>query len=214
MASPAMHLTIARSLAQTKRITNTARFTLGQIYPDLIASCSQNHADSHYKSTICEGQKKMIDFARFQATYHDKFLSDSFYLGYYLHLVQDAFYRKYLFIDHGYRVTSKKDTENLHHDYSILNEYLVTKYHLDCNLIIPEDIIDLSGVDPLQLQDALQRTKDQMNCKPEGEPFFFTKLMADEYIKEAIELCSKEYDAVLSGQTYLDPIDFSWNLHA
>lgn len=213
MASPSMHLAIGTYLEQTKEITNITRYTLGQIYPDLLASCSHSHADSHYKSSICEGRKKMIDFAHFHSIYQEQIVTDSFYLGYYLHLVQDAIYRKYLFIDHGYRVTSKKDTQNLHHDFGILNEYLVTKYHVDCDITIPEDIIEIFDTDSIQLHEALQRTKNQMHSKPEGDIIFFTESMADEYIEEASELCSKEFDAILSGESYLDPIAFSWNLY-
>lgn len=214
MASTLMHLAIAKRIESKKHIVDKSRYRIGQILPDVNASSSNNHNDSHYKVTICDGMKKMFDFSEFYHTCKEKILSDDIYLGYYLHLVQDAFYRKFLYIDSGYQVTSKKDVEVLHNDYRILNSYLVSNYEIGDNLRTPESLPEelISEKNRPDLQEFLQEIAIQRTIKQEGKLFFFTETMADEYIAKATELCCKEFDAIMLGHSCLNPIDYAWEL--
>ena len=47
---------------------------------------------------------------------------DDLYLGYYLHLVQDLYYRNYLYVENHWNSAIPGNVEKLHHDYCVLME--------------------------------------------------------------------------------------------
>ena len=55
---------------------------------------------------------------------------DDFYLGYYLHLVQDVLYRRFVYDKYHWNPMIPGNVERLHRDYAIVNGYIIKKYNL------------------------------------------------------------------------------------
>lgn len=216
MASRTMHLAIANKMKEYNVINNFTRYEIGQILPDAITHGLANHADSHFKATVCDGKKKMIDFAEFRSNFEYEIVSDDLYLGYYLHLIQDGIYRKFLYHDYGYKVTCPEDVEVLHKDYRLLNTYIVSKYHLENYSVIPEGFEKekINNIYPFSLANYLEDMKNDFIPYQSGETNFFTKAMVDEYITECSELCSRELINIKTGQTCVNPMNYAWELPA
>ncbi len=214
MASRTMHLAIAKKMKENNVINNYSRYVIGQILPDAITHGLVNHADSHFKVSVCDNRKKMIDFEEFRNKYSYEILSDDLYLGYYFHLIQDAIYRKFLYYDYGYTVTCREDVEVLHNDYRLLNSYLISKYQLDNYLVIPEEFEKdkINNIYPFSLDNYIEDTKNDFLPYHTGETKFFTEAMADEYINECFKLCYTELINLKEGKVYLKPMDYGWEL--
>ena len=214
MASRTMHLAIAKEIEGHNPINNIYRYEIGQILPDAITHSLSNHADSHFKSTVCDGRMKMIDFAKFRSDFQDEIATDDLYLGYYFHLIQDGIYRRFLYYDYGYKVTCPEDVELLHNDYHLLNTYLVSKYHLQNSFSKPEGFEKekINHVYPFSFDAYLEDLKNDFLPYRSGKTVFFTESMADEYISSCSELCNREFESVQSERTCVNPMDFAWKL--
>ena len=64
---------------------------------------------------------------------------DELYLGYYLHLIQDIIYRHFVYDKYHWNPLIPSNVEKLHRDYAIGNYYVVQKYRLKNEVIIPAD---------------------------------------------------------------------------
>lgn len=65
---------------------------------------------------------------------------DDLYLGYYLHLVQDLYYRNYLYVENHWNSAIPGNVEKLHHDYCVLNGRISQRYGLSKDKISALDI--------------------------------------------------------------------------
>lgn len=214
MASSLMHLAIAKRLISDGIVQDNLRFQLGVILPDAMRPDQVNHADSHYKATVCDGTKKMIDFTRFRSEFQAEVDRDDLYLGYYTHLVQDAIFRKFLYSDHGYCVTCREDVEVLHRDYHLLNTYVVSEYHLENEIKVPEAFEDkrISHKFPFRLESHLEQIKSDFIPEKGGKIQFVTEAMVDEYIETCYQICKQELEQVRAGHTGINPMDYAWEL--
>lgn len=116
MASRIMHLAIAGGVAQKTEIKDIKRFRLGIVLPDAY-SPEVNTEISHLKINILEGTKKTYKLAYFRETYADEIIKDSLYLGYYMHLIQDILYRKFVYDKYKWNPMIEGNVKRLHNDY-------------------------------------------------------------------------------------------------
>ena len=65
---------------------------------------------------------------------------DDLYLGYYLHLVQDLYYRNYLYVENHWNSAIPGNVEKLHHGYCVLNGRISQRYGLSKDKISALDI--------------------------------------------------------------------------
>lgn len=202
MASSLMHLAV------------TERLLDGAVRPDLLRLGSVLAdawgQDGHFRGQAPDG-RKFYDLARFRAQYGERLLRDDFCLGYYLHLVQDMFYRWFLYVDRGWKRRTPEDVARLHEDYRLLNPFLVREYALKPLRLPPE----LRG-HPLLAQSACTFLTDmhgQFLPYGGGEPFVLTESLAAEYIDRAAALCLAELDALRGGAPGADPMDYAYGLH-
>lgn len=214
MASRIMHLAIAGEIAKKIDIQDINRFRLGIILPDAY-SAGINTAISHLKTKILNETKVTYRLAYFRETYHAEILQDSLYLGYYMHLIQDILYRKFVYDEYKWNPMPKENVERLHNDYRLLNTYLIKKYGVSNELDIPNEIekeklFDIYPYDLQQLRNDLQ--DDFRTCQEEKE-FFFSTHMADEYIRRTISKCVLEIDALRNGGFLIDEESYAWNVH-
>lgn len=73
------------------------------------------------KIPIYDGVKKTYNLTRFREMFQENMKIDSLYLGYYLHLIQDIVYRKFVYTDYQWNPKIPGNIERLYHDYQLIN---------------------------------------------------------------------------------------------
>ena len=211
MAQRTIHLAMAKLISQEIKIKNRKRFEFGHILPDAVSN-RENRDKSHY---IKKGRYVVYDFQQFAKEYADKLLEDDLYLGYYMHLVEDVFFRK-LFYAHNKKQDIGKNPEKvkvLHNDYHLLNSYIVDKFQLEDKIEIPslfekEEINHIADFSKIE-EYLFQLHKDFNDCK-NGQTVYFTENMLDEYMDKYLVKCVEEIKAVRYGASSLNVEDYSW----
>lgn len=214
MASRIIHLAICKQLEDVIEVKDVNRLRIGHVLPDAIIRGHEAHATSHYKITVCEEKKKMIDFSGFYRQFSTKILEDSLYLGYYFHLIEDAIYRKFLYYDYQMGVNRKSEfRKTLYDDYVILNRYLINNYRLTNKINIPVHFIEeeINEIYPFVLDNFLLDMTKDFDCSIKGKTKYFTESMVEEYIDKCMSVCKKELDTIQKGNSYLNPLDYSWS---
>jgi protein-tyrosine phosphatase len=214
MASRIIHLAICKQLEKVLEVKDVNRLRVGHVLPDAIIRGDKAHAASHYKLTVCEGKKKIIDFTSFYKQFSEKLLEDSLCLGYYFHLIEDAIYRKFLYYD--YQLIGNRGhefLEALYKDYSILNGYLIKTYKLTNTLKLPEHFEEdeINKIYPFILQEFLLDISNDFKFSIDEQTKYFTEDMAEEFIEKCITICKMEYEKIKTGKSCLNPFDFAWD---
>ena len=100
MPSWSIHLKIASELNKKLKVDRD-KLLFGSLLPDTNKDCKLNRFDSHYYGEArfpeCPDEH-MIEMDRFLRDYEDK-LSDPLILGYYIHLLTDHFYNRYIYLN-------------------------------------------------------------------------------------------------------------------
>ncbi len=210
MASRIIHLAIAHLLCARAEIGDKHRFLMGSIIPDAKMDSVLRNAP-HFLRHLPDG-RICYGLREFLALYGDRLRDDEFYLGYYLHLIQDAEYRRYMYSERGWNAHTPSNVEKLHADYRKINRYLIDKFGLENTLLSPagfedEDVCRRFGFDLGAFLDALQG--DFQNAEA-GEYFFFTPGHAEGFIARALEACLRELEALQSGLPLYDEEARAW----
>ncbi|MCR4587600.1 MAG: tyrosine-protein phosphatase [Lachnospiraceae bacterium] len=210
MASSVIHLAITNELTKRRTFKDPARLRLGSVLPDAGTS-----GKSHLKKKVWGCNKNTYDFERFRELFGERMRADDLYLGYYLHLVQDLVYRHFVYDKYHWNPNIEGNVQLLHRDYEIGNTYVIRKYQLVNDLVIPADfraepLTQVCEPDPVSFMHTMDSYfKDVVD----GEIFFFTKEMADEYIGEALEVCLQELEELDKEETGipLDGYEHAWD---
>lgn len=213
MASRVIHLAIANEIIKEVQINDIERFRFGIILPDAYKHNIQSATDSHLKYSNEDGTKKTFKLAWFRETYGGLMNEDELYLGYYLHLIQDIVFRYFVYSLHNWDPYPNGNIERLHNDYRLLNNYVIDKYNITNSLIIPDDINDepIFGIYPFDTEQLMSDFKTDFKSYNNGETFFFTKKMADDYIKMATEKSLVEVKALENGTSSIDELKWAWD---
>lgn len=212
MASTIMHMVITELAAKAVSIQNTERLLLGAVLPDAYTD-GVPKKKSHLDRYICGNAKKTYDLTGFRKHFEAEMKTDNLYLGYYLHLIQDLIYRDFVYREHHWNPCIPGNVERLHHDYSLLNDYIIKKYYVQNTINIPENFAteQIHKLYPFDTKKLLSNLQVQFMPGTEGEIFFFTKEMADQFIKKAVNICIKELQSFFSGKKYVDEYTWAWN---
>ncbi|MBQ8574582.1 MAG: hypothetical protein IJ447_00860 [Clostridia bacterium] len=214
MASRIMHLAIADRIFENVEINEKSRFNFGTILPDAYRE-GENIAVSHFKIRILNNTKLTYDLTEFRNKYKEKLVSDDLYLGYYIHLVEDLFFRDFVYDKHHWDPMPKGNVQRLHNDYKLLNTYLIEKHRLLNNISIPCEIKEESifEIYPFDINNLVKELKTDFQFYNDGKIFFFTKEMADEFIENTAVKCVNEIKAIRAGKTSINENEFAWNVH-
>ena len=207
MASGIAHLAIINELIKLRSFASADRLKLGAVLADF-----GNRRDTHLQTRVQNGEKRTYDLNRFRAEFGEKLLEDDLYLGYYLHLIQDIVYRRLIYGKYAWDTTIEGNIERLHRDYRILNGVIIEKYGLKNDIAVPEGFKS-EGINRLGAFDTdllLESMAGFFALSEEGEIFFFTEEMADEFILEATKTCLIELDALDSGGALMDMFECAW----
>lgn len=208
MASSIIHYAITCELIKKKRFQNPDRLKLGAVLPD-----AGYNGNSHMKIAVAGGRKKTYDFEGYRRMFGELMKADDLYLGYYLHLVQDVVYRHFVYDKYHWNPMIPGNIEKLHRDYEIGNSYVVQKYQLRNEFVIPPDFEReaLSKLCAFDLKDLRESMDSYFLSAEDGDVFFFTRGMTDEYIAGAVEYCMRELEDLEKGKEGIEGYASAWN---
>ena len=207
MASRIVHLAIANELIRAHPLPEPDRFLFGSLLPD---ACADKQA--HYKKLLADGARKTHDLTGFRAAWGERLRTDSLYLGFYLHLLQDVLYRYEMYEVVGFDPRPPENIPRLHLDYQLTNRYVIDQYGLTNRVQIPEGfeaepLCSAWHFEPALFLEELAR---DFTAAPHGETVFFSKTMADDLIERSVRLCLQELEALDRGAGYFEEDRFSW----
>lgn len=208
MASSVIHYAIVNEIIRIHSFKNPNRFLLGAVLPDY--GCQGN---SHLKISVAGGNKRTYDLDKFREMFGERMKTDELYLGYYLHLVQDLLFRHFLYDKYHWDATIPGNVAKLNRDYSIGNAYVVKKYRLvkKPTILLDSENEAICRIGSFDLQKLWESMEEYLNSDEDGEIFFFTKEMTDEFITEATEFCKKEIDKLAAGKECADAYTLAWD---
>ena len=207
MAQRTIHYLFAELISREVPVQDKNRFLLGSVLPDAFSDPPQRQI-THFKRSLPKN-RTIFDFDAFRDKFGGLMLQDSLYLGYYLHLVEDAFYRQFIYHVHSIRVTN---VDILHQDYHLLNAYIVRKYGLTDTVRLPEDfekepICQITSFAP---KEFLADMEHDFRETVTGDTHFLTEAMLDEFVERYLPEGVEEARRAQRGETYLRAVDFAY----
>ena len=213
MASSMIHLAITEAMIKQADFQNFKRLRLGAILPD-----GAVRGNSHLKKKKqLDGELTFTytyDLEFYRSRYQKEMKTDDLYLGYYLHLIQDTFYRKFIYGEHHWDSRNPENVKKLHRDYEITNCHVAQKYGLSPGNL---QVIDLTGEPITELADfdvpgLVKEVSEQFVPVAETDIFFFSKEMAEELVECSIVFCLDELRRLKAGKAGLNSMDWSWKI--
>lgn len=212
MAQRTIHMLFATLLSEKVAITNLNRFLLGSILPDSYTDPASRKV-AHYIISIPEENQRFINFPCFFESFKQQIHNDDLYLGYYAHLVEDAFYRYFLYCENT-RMSriSKSELDLLYTDYHILNSYIARKYDLPKHLEVPEGFGSeaLNQITGFNANGIICEYQNDLAENINGKTTFLTEDMLEEFVAEYIPLLAKELQSIRLGSSLLNALDYKW----
>lgn len=207
-------MAVTKIISEKWQIKDRNRFLFGALLPDVYREGDSSH-NSHMKMRI-RGGRVTYDLTGFKEGYGKLMAEDSLYLGYYLHLVQDLVFRDFVYNEHHWNPAAAGNIERLHNDYRLINSYIIKKYGLRNELAIPSDFEKepINALYPFGFHCLCDDLKSDFSAPSPGDIFFFTKEMADSFIRRACDICGKELQAWREGNRYVDAYDWAWKKRA
>ena len=208
MAQRTIHYLFGEMISNQVPISDKKRFLLGSILPDAIES--SNRITSHFKVTT--DTHKYFNFEAFRTKYYDQILQDDLYLGYYMHLVEDAFYRAFFYNARFPMPRTREEVTRLHQDYHILNHYIVQKYQIQniLDLTFPLGNTPISNLTSFLIDEFLVELSHDFTEQTQGETTFITEWMLDQFVEQFIPLAIEEVKSIKNGSSTLNVTDFAW----
>ena len=188
------------------------RFLLGSILPDAFAEHA-HRALTHFTNRSIPGYM-YFDFDAFRERFGEKMAEDDLYLGYYMHLVEDNFYRVFFRQRVGVSIDNQKpeQVQRLHKDYTLLNVYIVERYGIHSEVERPADFESepLNAVARFDLDGFLAEFEGDFVRRVEGETRYLTEAALEEFLALYYEPCLRELRTVQRGERGLIARDMAW----
>ena len=212
MASSIIHFAITNELTKRLSFADAGRLKFGAVVVDAGVGGNRN-GNAHMKVNVLDGKKKTYDFDRYREMFETRMLKDDLYMGYYLHLIQDVLYRNYVYGRYHWDSITPGNVERLHHDYRILNQYIIYKYQLQNDLKVPVGFMTeaLNQIISFDIERLMQDMNSYFLPVKDEPIFFFTKEMSDEFIGETVAFCEEEVERLRSGEQGIDMLTYAWN---
>ena len=101
-----MHYAITDKILQLFPMHDGARLRFGAVLPD----ASVNKRKTHFRIYNEKLGIRLYDLESYRAQFGERMQKDDLYLGYYLHLIEDALYRKTLYDTFGWNPYTPEST--------------------------------------------------------------------------------------------------------
>ena len=209
MAQRIIHYLLAVKLAESCPVSDRQRFLAGSLLPDAYISVSDRKI-THYKAA--DGDAHIFDFNRFRTEFRDLIFTDDLYLGYYLHLIEDAVYRQFLWLNRYERPMNMEQVKLLHQDYHILNAVFIKRYKLINELTEPVRLEEepITRIAPFSAETMVKELAGDFSDRGTGSFRYVNEAMMETYIKDAFPVCLREMRAVREGHFTLDAQEFRY----
>ena len=209
MAQRTIHYLFGELFSRQIELKDKNRFLIGSIMPDAYADISDRDT-THYK--VKTNEIVYFDFNMFREQYNELIMKDDLYLGYYMHLVEDAFYRKFIYNEDNKMPSSQEDVVILHNDYHILNSYIVSKYNIQnkINNVIDFSNEPINNLASFRVNEFIDEMSYDFNEQITGDTHFITEDMLDEFVEKYVPLGLEELQSIRSGKFNLQAIDYAW----
>ena len=213
MAQRTIHYLLGQLLLRECPVRDRKRFLLGSILPDAFADLSQR-ALTHYTNRSVPGYM-YFDFDAYREQFCVKMAEDDLYLGYYMHLVEDNFYRSFFRERVGVAIDNQKpeQVQRLHLDYTLLNAYIVEQYGLRNEIERPADFETepLAAIAHFDLDSFLTEFDGDFSRRVEGKTRYLTEAVLEEFLARYYEPCLRELGTVMNGGRGLTARDMAWS---
>lgn len=211
MASRILHLAVAEKIMKQIPVNDKNRFRLGCILPDAY-NPEVPKSDSHLKVFVCGNSKKTYDLDKFISLFKNEMSEDALYIGYYLHLIQDLVFRELIYDQYKWNPTIPGNVQRLHNDYHLTNLYAIKKYGVSNNVQMVNDLKNekLYSLYPFEAESFLCDMENDFYDTCEGNIYFFTEAMVDEFVANAADACVKELYALAEGRHYIEAYEHAW----
>jgi hypothetical protein len=209
MAQRTVHYVFGLRLAEACGIADVPRFLLGSLLRDAIGSKEERNL-THFAFHGADGSR-YYQFDLFRRDFVDQ-MSDPFYIGYYMHLVEDSFYRAFCHRDYQFYFIKDEAVRALHRDYHLLNPWIVKRYALVNRLTLPSDFSDepLARIADFDLRKLREDFAQDFIEQPVGNFTYLCPSMIETFIERYLPQAETELRAVLEGQEFLRAADFAW----
>lgn len=170
MASSLMHYAITDKILQLFPMHDGARLRFGAVLPD----ASVNKRKTHFRVYNEKLGIRLYDLEAYRAQFGERMQKDDLYLGYYLHLIEDALYRKTLYDTFGWNPYTPESTARMHHDYTLLNRHFIQKYNIRDDLAVPENFTQelIFAFEPFDAEGLLRSIHQNFVPAPADAPTF------------------------------------------
>ncbi len=208
MAQRIIHYLFGDVFSKQIKLKDKNRFLIGSVMPDAYKNgCDRDK--THYK--IKTENEIYFDFNMFREQYLKLILQDDLYLGYYMHLVEDAFYRQFIY---NKRIipNSQEEVAILHKDYHTINLYLVNKYHLEnvFNYHVDLKCEPISNIADFKINEYIEEMSYDFIEQGTGKTYIFKENMADEFLNKYLPLGLEEVQNIYSGKPKLQANNYTW----
>ena len=195
-------------------IKDVDRFRVGNLLPDAIEDLVYRDRTHYQRETLRDGQTvRYSDFEGFRRGFAPLVETDGLYLGYYMHLVEDACYR--IFWNRNRiapRDLTRAEVAVLHSDYHLLNRYIVSRYRIRDEIVFPADFETepIRRIYPFLLRDFLAEMRGDFCENVQGTTHYLTEELLERFLAEARGVCREALRRILEGREPLDPVSLSW----
>lgn len=213
MAQRTIHYLLGEELIPLG-VKDVDRFRVGNLLPDAIEDLVFRSL-THFQTEVeIEGRSmRYCDFERFRREFAPLVENDALYLGYYMHLVEDACYRIFWNrVKFAPRDMTRAEVAALHNDYHLLNAYIVRTRGIRNEIVFPAHFErePIRRIYPFLLKDFLDEMKDDFTENPQGQTRYLTEELLERFLPEAREVCREALRRILTGEEPTDPLSLIW----
>lgn len=212
MAQRTVHMLFAVLAADRVSVNDKNRFFIGSLLPDAYQDPAERKK-AHFIRYLPDENSLYFDFHAYLDLFHDRVIRDDLYLGYYAHLVGDAFYRYYLYYEKKLMARLQAcQLDVLHDDYRILNAFIARNYDMPVSFTVPEDFDreQIHTVTRFDIAETVRAYQDDLTVTADGHTVYLTEDMLREFADRYSGPLAAELNSVRSGGSLLDPLAYRW----
>ena len=212
MAQRTIHMLFSTLLLDKIELFDKDRFFIGSILPDAYTN-PVNRKVSYFIKYISEENCLYFDFKDYFGRFQNEIRNDDLYLGYYAHLVEDAFYRYFLYYEKCFMEKIKRyELDILHKDYHILNSYIVGKYALPSHLELPKTFKNelLNEITEFDIKKLVSDYENDIVELYDEKTVLLTETMLEEFVLKYIDVLADELYSIRHGDSKLNVLDYKW----
>lgn len=220
MASRMLHYVIALEIAKRISIIDIDRFVAGALLPDAALKQDGSYMRSHFMNIDKEKGQKTFDWTLFINEYRDEIVNDELYLGYMSHLIMDAVWFKRI-ADRYVRIHPREIRDNYYKkgysDFIKINALLIKEYNLSKPDLVSwykGEILPLIKIDSIKedmIEQVFAEFGEHFKVKRQYEPWeleLYPYEALCSFIKESVEVCIHECEAVKNGGILLGASEY------